>query len=149
MAPPLSLPFHTPLATPNYPPRTPGGTIEGTPVSRRSGYVRVPPDWDLVAERRVLGFVTQQTFRRPDGAFVRWNSRAHRKRGRAPTTGSTWWAPHALAWWIAVLFIIGSACFAIGPLPTYASGVGLTTDTATFFVVRCSSPAPRSCSTSR
>jgi len=67
------------------------------------GYVRAPADWERVSERRVLGFVTEQTFRRPDGTLVRWNSRAHRKRGRAPRSGSTWWAPRALAWWIAAL----------------------------------------------
>jgi hypothetical protein len=35
---------------------------------------------------------------------------------RATPTASPWlqlWAPRKLAWWIAVLFVIGSACFAI------------------------------------
>jgi hypothetical protein len=65
---------------------------------------------------------------------AKWNSRAQRKRGRGPLTGSTWWAPRALAWWVAILFIIGSACFAIGPLPGYLEAVGYTADAATFFV---------------
>jgi hypothetical protein len=29
--------------------------------------------------------------------------------------GSTWWAPGAVAWWIGVLFMVGSACFAWRP----------------------------------
>jgi len=103
-------------------------------VSHRPGYVQAPADWERISERRVLGFVTEQTFRRPDGSLVRWSSRAHRKRGRAPISGSTWWAPRTLAWWIAALFIVGSACFAVGPIPAYASWVGLTADTATFFI---------------
>ena len=106
---------------------------DGDDRRRAHGYVHAPADWKLLSERRVLGFVTELTFRRPDGSVVRWSSRAHRKRGRAPVSGSTWWAPRALAWWIGVLFIMGSACFAIGPLPAYASRAGLTADTATFF----------------
>jgi YrhK-like protein len=69
-----------------------------------------------------------------EALVARWNSRAHRKRGRGPLTGSTWWAPRALAWWVAILFIIGSACFAIGPLPGYLEAVGFTADATTFFV---------------
>jgi hypothetical protein len=60
--------------------------------------------------------------------------RAKRKRGRGALTGSTWWAPRALAWWVAVLFIIGSTCFAIGPMPGYLSLVGYNADAITFFI---------------
>ena len=41
---------------------------------------------------------------------------------------------HTRAWWIAVLFMIGSACFAIGALPGYVSLVGVGADGITFFV---------------
>ena len=49
-------------------------------------------------------------------------------------TGSTWWAPRARAWWIAVLFAVGSLLFALGALPAYAGAVGTTRDALTFFI---------------
>jgi hypothetical protein len=45
-----------------------------------------------------------------------------------------WWAPNRAAWWIAVLFAIGSTCFALGAFPPYASWVGATADGVTYFV---------------
>jgi hypothetical protein len=68
---------------------------------------------------------------RPDGIVVRWESRRHRKH-RRPADGSTWWAPRARGWWIAVLFAIGSLLFALGSVPGYA--VGAQGDTVTYFV---------------
>jgi hypothetical protein len=103
-------------------------------VATARSYLEIPREWERLAVRRVGAFVTSETFRRPDGRIVTWNSRAHRKRGRGPRTGSTWWAPHALAWWIGALFIIGSACFAIGALPGYLAWVGYRADAVTFFV---------------
>ena len=38
------------------------------------------------------------------------------------------------SWWIAVLFLIGSACFAIGPFPGFVQLVGAAADAAVFFV---------------
>jgi hypothetical protein len=70
---------------------------------------------------------------RPDGAVVRWGTRRHRKHQR-PAGGSTWWAPGARGWWIAVLFAIGSSLFAIGSLPGYTSAVGAQWDTVTYFI---------------
>jgi hypothetical protein len=70
---------------------------------------------------------------RPDGIVVRWESRRHRKH-RTPAGGSTWWAPGARGWWIAVLFAIGSLLFAVGSVPGYADGVGAQWDTVTYFV---------------
>ena len=49
---------------------------------------------------------------RPDGVIVRWESRHHRKHQK-PAVGSTWWAPKARGWWIAILFAIGSLLFAL------------------------------------
>jgi hypothetical protein len=65
-----------------------------------------------------------------------WDSRAHRKHHNLLDTGrgSTWWAPGAIAWWIGVLFMVGSACFALGSVPGYVSWVGPTPDDITFFV---------------
>ncbi len=70
---------------------------------------------------------------RPDGVIVRWESRHHRKHQKS-TVGSTWWAPTARGWWIAILFAVGSLLFAIGSVPGYASAVGTSADTVTYFV---------------
>ena len=70
---------------------------------------------------------------RPDGTVVRWESRRHRKHQKV-AAGSTWWAPRARGWWIAVLFAIGSLLFALGSVPSYASAVGVRGDSVTYFV---------------
>jgi hypothetical protein len=70
---------------------------------------------------------------RPDGVMVRWESRLHRKHQKT-AVGSTWWAPGARGWWIAILFAIGSLLFAIGSVPGYASAAGAVGDTVTYFV---------------
>ncbi|MGW6417276.1 hypothetical protein [Streptomyces sp. NPDC055055] len=70
---------------------------------------------------------------RPDGVVVRWESRRHRKHQR-PAAGSTWWAPAARGWWIAVLFAVGSLLFAVGSVPGYTEAVGVRGDTVTYFV---------------
>lgn len=69
----------------------------------------------------------------PHGVVVRWGSRRHRKHQRQ-ATGSTWWAPHARGWWIAVLFAVGSVLFAVGSIPAYSDAVGARWDTVTYFV---------------
>ncbi len=69
---------------------------------------------------------------RPDGSVVRLGSRRHRKHQK-PAAGSTWWAPRARGWWIAILFAVGSLLFALGAVPGYASTVGTRWDTVTFF----------------
>ncbi len=72
---------------------------------------------------------------RADGLVVRWESRRHRKHlTEEAAHGSTWWAPGARGWWIAVLFAVGSALFVLGALPAYATSVGVRWDSATFFV---------------
>jgi len=79
-------------------------------------------------------FVTFVEHRRPDGVVARWESRRFRKQLPAVSTvGSTWWAPGARGWWIAVLFAVGSLLFAIGALPPYAAAVGARSDSVTFF----------------
>src|SRR6266566_5562635 len=84
---------------------------------------------------RVGPFVTFVERVRPDGAVARWESRRHRKHPQdAPATGSTWWAPRARGWWIAVLFAVGSLLFALGAVPGYASVVGARWDAVTFFI---------------
>ena len=72
---------------------------------------------------------------RADGLVVRWESRRHRKHLKKEAAhGSTWWAPGARGWWIAVLFAVGSALFVLGALPGYATSVGVRWDSATFFL---------------
>ena len=83
---------------------------------------------------RVGPFVTFVDHVRPDGVVARWDSRRHRKHLRASGVGSTWWAPQARGWWIAVLFAVGSLLFAVGALPGYASAVGARWDAVTFFI---------------
>jgi hypothetical protein len=79
-------------------------------------------------------FVTFVEHRRPDGHLARWESRRHRKHlGGGPATGSTWWAPQARGWWIAVLFAVGSVLFALGAVPAYVGAVGAGWDSVTFF----------------
>jgi hypothetical protein len=93
-------------------------------------YPEAPPGWTAVRRRHLGPFTTHVTYRRDDGATTEWRSRAHRKRG---ARRSGWWAPGRLSWWIAVLFIIGSACFAIGPFPGFVQLVGAAADAAVFF----------------
>ena len=80
-------------------------------------------------------FVTFVERVRPDGVVARWESRRHRKHPQgADAVGSTWWAPRARGWWIAVLFAVGSLLFALGAIPGYASAVGTRWDAVTFFI---------------
>ena len=101
-----------------------------------TGYVDIPDQWDRINGSGPAPFVTRETFRRPDGSVGVWESRTHRKlRNRLDSGGgSVWWAPGAVAWWIGVLFAIGSACFAAGSMPGYVGLVGATVVGWTFFV---------------
>ena len=84
---------------------------------------------------RVGPFLTYVERVRPDGVVARLDSRRHRKHPEgALATGSTWWAPRARGWWIAVLFAVGSLLFALGAVPGYASAVGARSDAVTFFI---------------
>ena len=91
---------------------------------------------DLGDRRGGIGpFVTFVEHVRSDGLVLRWESRRHRKHpDGSPAGGSTWWAPEARGWWIAVLFAVGSLLFALGAAPAYASAVGALWDSFTFFV---------------
>ena len=81
-------------------------------------------------------FVTLVETERPDGLVARWESRRHRKQARRASGVElhTWWAPRARGWWIAVLFAVGSALFALGAVPGYSGAVGARDDSITFFV---------------
>ncbi|MGP0030039.1 MAG: hypothetical protein ACLPVF_06000 [Acidimicrobiales bacterium] len=79
-------------------------------------------------------FVTLVEYERPDGVLAHWESRRHRKQAGPDATGSTWWAPRARGWWIGILFAVGSILFALGAVPGFASAVGVTADSVTFFI---------------
>jgi hypothetical protein len=97
-------------------------------------YVTLPDGWQRHEGRGLGPFVTREVFRRPDGMRTVWESRWHRKHpGGSPAT-AVWWAPHAIAWWIGVLFAVGSTCFALGSFPPYATGVGTNADNLTYFI---------------
>jgi hypothetical protein len=70
---------------------------------------------------------------RPDGLVARWESR-RRKHLAGAAAGSTWWAPGARGWWIAILFAVGSLLFAVGSVPAYVSAAGARWDSVTYFV---------------
>ena len=91
-------------------------------------------EWDHTDRTQSVGaLATFVDHVHPDGRIVRWESRRHRKH-REPAVGSTWWAPTARGWWIAVLFAIGSSLFAIGSVPGYTDAVDARWDTVTYFV---------------
>jgi hypothetical protein len=107
-------------------------------VGTLTAYPSTPPGWTVVERRTAGRFTTALTFRRPDGRLVEWSSRRHRKHAsrlsRAGRGDGVLWAPRRASWWIAVLFMLGSSCFVVAPLPAYLSWVGGQADGATFFV---------------
>jgi hypothetical protein len=107
--------------------------VSGSDVA---GDLRAPAAEHQVDQHGAGPFVTWVMYRRPDGAVARWESREQRKHHNrlGGTSESTWWAPGAIGWWIGVLFMIGSLCFALGALPGYVEWVGSTTDDVTFFI---------------
>jgi hypothetical protein len=100
--------------------------------------IDVPEEWVLEERHAVGPFVTRERFRLPDGSHRTWSSRRRRKIGRADehrgAAAHPWWAPRALGWWIAVLFMVGSALFALGAFPPYADATGPSAVGVTYFV---------------
>ena len=93
--------------------------------------VRTPAGARRIESGGPWPFVTRVRYRLADGSLLDWSSRAHRKRrGHA----RTWWEPARLGWWVAALFAVGSACFAVGSMPGYSSAVGVRADAITYFV---------------
>ena len=84
-------------------------------------------------------FTTAGRLRRPDGSEVEYSAWHHRKgHGLIDPADSNdrrtqWWAPARRGWWIAVLFMVGSLCFALGAFPPTASALG-SADAAVFFI---------------
>jgi hypothetical protein len=105
---------------------------------RARSIVHGPETW-VLEERRTIGpFVTRERYRLPDGSHRTWNSRRHRKTERAEEHRAQlvhpWWRPGVLGWWIAGLFMIGSALFALGSFPVYANATDPSVVGITYFV---------------
>ena len=93
--------------------------------------VNIPDNWDVIERRQVGPFTTLMRLQRDDGTQVEWSAWRHRKGIGLIDQGAHldrprygWWAPLQLGWWIAVLFMGGSACFAAGSFPATASLIG-------------------------
>jgi len=104
-----------------------------TTRAARHGFLEIPAGWTRDAQKGFGPFVTREVLHTADGTDVLWESRRHRKRPPHPT-GSTWWAPTAIGWWIGVLFAIGSVGFALGSFPPYADALGTRDDNLTYFI---------------
>jgi hypothetical protein len=97
-----------------------------TPLqAMRAGDPLAPAGYRLIAQRRVLGSVVRAVWRGPDGDELEWTSRGYRKgqRPRTVVTGTAaaikrpplfGFAPHALSWWVAIVFAAGSVFFVVG-----------------------------------
>ncbi len=102
-----------------------------------SGYLEVPDGWERVSAKGPGPFVTSELMRAPDGSEVRWRSRAHRKAHRASADGGlepTWWRPHRASWWMAMLFALGSLCFALAAIAAQWASSPRSWIGVTFFV---------------
>lgn len=107
------------------------------------GYVELPEGWERVSTDGPGPFVTSEVLRRPDGALVRWRSRAHRKGtgGRATAarrsearSARVWWRPRQRGWWMAILFAGGSLCFVAGAIASQWASASRAAIGVTFFV---------------
>ncbi len=102
-------------------------------------FPRTPVGWRVVGRRSSGPFTTEVVWADPAGGRLRWSSRAHRKHASRlsrprPGREHALWAPHRVSWWIAVLFVAGSTCFLVAPLPAFLDAVGARTDAVVFFV---------------
>ncbi len=73
-------------------------------------------NWELVLAEGAGPFISRIVHRLPDGSLCTWLSRPHRKCGGIRRRVATVWNPTELGWWISVLFMIGSSCFALASL---------------------------------
>ena len=90
-------------------------------------WARLPEAAGDVRARGPRPFVTQVSYDLPDGSSRHWGARAER---RAVQVGER----RGLTWWIGALFVVGSTCFVLGPIPAYSTAVGAQATAVTFFV---------------
>ncbi len=91
-------------------------------MTSAGAYVALPEGSAVVAADGPGPFITRVRYRLADGSLREWSSRAHRKHGGGSRPV-----------WIAVLFMAGSACFAVGSVAGYSSLVGARADAVTYF----------------
>lgn len=118
------------------------GFLRNAPRKRRrddfggyslSGYIELPQGWTRIRSIGIGPFITLEEYRSADGSRVVWKSRYHRKHPPGvQASGTTWWAPHSISWWIGVLIIVAALVFTAGTIPSYVTLVGATMDSATF-----------------
>ena len=110
----------------------------------------LPAGWVRISSQTWGPFVIRELVRRPDGEVVEFTARRHRKGygpRRAPPspTGSTnstelgrphavLWAPREIGWWVGVLFMIGSTCFAVGSVPSLSEVVSAKVISSIYFI---------------
>lgn len=108
-----------------------------------TGYVQLPEGWERVSADGPGPFVTTETFRRGDGSEVRWQSRRHRKASAGDRAvhaepqeleRGVWWRPRRRSWWMALLFVLGSACFTAGGIASQWASTSRPAIGVTFFV---------------
>ncbi|HEX3224417.1 MAG TPA: hypothetical protein VHR35_17800 [Nocardioides sp.] len=115
-------------------------SVRAPGASRRTAWT-MPAGWTVVGSVTWGPFVVRQLVRRPDGSVVELTGRRHRKQLPPLATGAesvrphaVLWAPATVGWWVGVLFIVGSACFAVGSVPGYAALVSPEVVALTYFV---------------
>ncbi len=108
----------------------------------------LPAGWVRISSETWGPFVIRELVRRPDGEVVEFTARRHRKgygprRARGFTGPSNrtagrphavLWAPREIGWWVGVLFMIGSACFAVGSVPSLSEVVSAKVISSIYFV---------------
>jgi hypothetical protein len=108
----------------------------------------LPAGWVRISSETWGPFVIRELVRRPDGEVVEFTARRHRKgygprRARGDTGPSdrteerphaVLWAPRDIGWWVGVLFMIGSACFAVGSVPSLSEVVSAKVISSIYFV---------------
>jgi YrhK-like protein len=108
----------------------------------------LPAGWVRISSETWGPFVIRELVRRPDGEVVEFTARRHRKgygprRARGVTGPSNrtegrphavLWAPREIGWWVGVLFMIGSACFAVGSVPSLSEVVSAKVISSIYFV---------------
>jgi YrhK-like protein len=107
--------------------------VAGVTDTTAAGATELPEGWERVAAGGPGPFVTSEVLRAPDGSLVRWRSRLHRK-GRVGPRGGVWWRPERVAWWMGLLFAIGSACFALASIVSQWASASRPAIGVTFFV---------------
>lgn len=103
---------------------------------------QLPEGWVRISSERWGPFVIRELVRRPDGQIVELTARRHRKGyGPAPANAASpvgaravVWAPHEIGWWVGALFIIGSACFAVGSVPGLSSVASAKLISSVYFI---------------